>query len=149
MSTPITDKINALTASANATSGASDATLTDAVGTLISGFGKPELWKTVTIEEDHTNASVANPVYWRPFFGIPEDDILSGTIYMLEVTNGRQYEIDHPSWHIMRSIYFRNNAGSIDNFAQRTNTAIQGMSIGNYHYVSAGAIINIWRFRTT
>jgi hypothetical protein len=39
MSTPLTDRITALTASANATTGASDTTLTDAVGTLIAGFG--------------------------------------------------------------------------------------------------------------
>ena len=39
MSTPLTDRIETLTASANAVTGASDTTLTDAVGTLIAGFG--------------------------------------------------------------------------------------------------------------
>lgn len=39
MSTPLTDRITALTASANAKTGASDTTLTDAVGRLIAGFG--------------------------------------------------------------------------------------------------------------
>ena len=39
MSTPLTDRITALTAQANAVTGASDTTLTDAVGTLIEGFG--------------------------------------------------------------------------------------------------------------
>lgn len=38
MSTPLTDRIEALTAQANAVTGASDTTLTDAVGTLISGY---------------------------------------------------------------------------------------------------------------
>ena len=38
MSTPLTDRITALTAQANATTGASDTTLTDAVGRLIGGY---------------------------------------------------------------------------------------------------------------
>ena len=68
MSTPLTDRITGLTAQANATTGASDATLSDAVGTLISGFEKPELWKTVALTEDHTSARTGNPVYWQSFF---------------------------------------------------------------------------------
>ena len=43
MSTPLTDRIEALTASANATTGASDTTLTDAVGRLIAGYGQNAL----------------------------------------------------------------------------------------------------------
>lgn len=38
MRTPLTDSINALTAYANETTGADDATLSDAVGRLISGY---------------------------------------------------------------------------------------------------------------
>jgi hypothetical protein len=38
MSTPLTDRIEALTSQANAVTGASDTTLTDAVGTLIDGY---------------------------------------------------------------------------------------------------------------
>ena len=39
MSTPLTDGINALTAYANETTGASDTTLSDAVGRLCEGYG--------------------------------------------------------------------------------------------------------------
>lgn len=39
MNTPLTDRITALTSQANATTGASDTTLTDAVGRLIAGYG--------------------------------------------------------------------------------------------------------------
>ena len=39
MSTPLTDSINALTAYANETTGASDTTLSDAVGRLCGGYG--------------------------------------------------------------------------------------------------------------
>lgn len=37
--TPLTDAINALTQYANETTGASDTTLSDAVGTLVAGYG--------------------------------------------------------------------------------------------------------------
>lgn len=52
MSTPLTDRITALTSQANATTGASDTTLTDAIETLIAGYGGGgdiEPWKTVTL----------------------------------------------------------------------------------------------------
>ena len=39
MATPLTDAINALTAYANETTGASDATLSDAVESLVAGYG--------------------------------------------------------------------------------------------------------------
>ena len=39
MSTPLTDSINALTAYANETTGKQDATLSDAVGSLVEGYG--------------------------------------------------------------------------------------------------------------
>ena len=39
MSTPLTDSINALTAYANETTGKQDTTLSDAVGSLVEGYG--------------------------------------------------------------------------------------------------------------
>ena len=40
MPTPLTDAINALTRYANETTGASDTTLSDAVATLVEGYGQ-------------------------------------------------------------------------------------------------------------
>lgn len=40
MATPLTDAINALTTYANETTGASDTNLSDAVGTLVDGYGQ-------------------------------------------------------------------------------------------------------------
>ena len=48
MSTPLTDRIEALTASANAVTGESDTTLTDAVGRLIGGYGNGGIDVTFT-----------------------------------------------------------------------------------------------------
>lgn len=44
--TPLTDAINALTQYANETTGASDTTLSDAVGTLVAGYGGGGEWST-------------------------------------------------------------------------------------------------------
>ena len=48
MSTPLTNRIEALTAQANAATGASDTTLTDAVGRLIDGYGNGGIDVTFT-----------------------------------------------------------------------------------------------------
>ncbi len=57
--TPLTDAINALTTYANETTGASDATLSAAVGTLVAGYGGGGssglvLLETININAEHT-----------------------------------------------------------------------------------------------
>lgn len=49
MATPLTDAINALTTYANTVTGASDTTLSDAVGTLAAGYGGGGGWSTTGI----------------------------------------------------------------------------------------------------
>ena len=48
MSTPLTDSINALTQYANEVTGKQDATLSDAVGSLVEGYGGGS-WKTLEV----------------------------------------------------------------------------------------------------
>ena len=55
MNTPLTDSINALTAYANETTGASDTTLSDAVGRLCDGYGESD-GQDVVITETATSA---------------------------------------------------------------------------------------------
>ena len=66
MSTPLTDRINSLTSRANAATGASDTTLSDAVETLIDGYGQggqtSSSWQKIyetTVEVSTTSTSVA------------------------------------------------------------------------------------------
>lgn len=54
MSTPLTDSINALTTYANEVTGASDTTLSDAVHTLVSGYGGSATLITKTITANGT-----------------------------------------------------------------------------------------------
>ena len=84
MSTPLTDRINSLKTQANAKTGASDTTLSAAVATLIAGYGSGGItpWKTETLE---VNQSVASRTvdWWMTYFGITEQSILDGNIYLL------------------------------------------------------------------
>lgn len=66
MSTPLTDRINSLTSQANAATGASDTTLSDAVETLIDGYGQGgqtvSSWQKIyetTVEVSTTSTSAA------------------------------------------------------------------------------------------
>lgn len=63
MSTPLTDSINALTAYANEVTGKQDATLSDAVGSLVEGYGGGiGSWEVTTVtaqEEIYQNAEPA------------------------------------------------------------------------------------------
>ena len=81
MSTPLTDGINALTAYANETTGASDATLSDAVGRLCDGYGgggslfTVEKIKTYTVEESWENDTKGNPVAIFTALGLDRNDL--------------------------------------------------------------------------
>ena len=150
MSTPLTDRINALTIQANAVTGASDTTLTDAVGRLIKGFGKPELWKTVTLEEDHTSPSTGNPVYWRSFLGISEQDILDGYIFIIMTSNNAGYLDKTASWYVGNGIYFRDVLADGTPFVNAVFARTPFSSGGSYRadyyaYANAGTVFTIYK----
>ena len=152
MSTPLTDRITALTTQANAVTGASDTTLTDAVGTLIAGFGKPELWKTVTLAEDHTSPSTGNPVYWRSFFGISEADILDGYIFLVIASGNAGYLNKTTTWYVGNGIYFRDALADGTPFVNAVFARTPFSSGGSYRadyyaYANAGTVFNIYRFK--
>ena len=68
--TPLTDSIEALTAYANQTTGASDTTLSDAVYTLVQGYGSGgespfEIEEVVVSENSVTNMSTAYQYFYN------------------------------------------------------------------------------------
>ena len=152
MSTPLTDSINALTAYANETTGASDTTLSDAVGRLCEGFGKPELWKTVTLDNNHTSSNQANPIYWQSFFGISEQDILDGYIYLVIPTNNIGYLRKHDAFHVGVGIYFRDvledGAPFVNAVFARTPFNSGATYRENYYaFATKGTVFTIYRFK--
>ena len=124
MSTPLTDRIEALTAQANATTGASDTTLTDAVGTLIAGYGGGgdiELWKTIVLEEDHIETSIGNPVYWFEFVGdnTPQRDFAtSGEIWLCDFQNS-----GYPDTYYARFGLYYGDSGGVRFVGLRTSSS--------------------------
>jgi len=86
MSTPLTDRITGLTAQANAVTGASDTTLTDAVGTLIAGFGGVfELVAEEILTEDVLDYD-ATPALWLERFGLTQS-VADGSRYFFMFDN--------------------------------------------------------------
>ena len=79
MSTPLTDSINALTAYANEVTGASDTTLSDAVGRLCEGYGGGnddfEVIERFSFEEDTSEYTFTHTGAGRYIFC--EDPILT------------------------------------------------------------------------
>lgn len=55
MATPLTDSINALTQYANETTGKQDTTLSDAVGSLVEGYGQGGAGETIIVTKTATN----------------------------------------------------------------------------------------------
>ena len=136
MSTPLTDRIEALTAQANATTGASDTTLTDAVGTLISGYGQSALWKTVTLEDSHERDAVGNASYWTQFLEIPSD--IDNDTYYVEFagnTSTSTYKADFILYSPAVRCNSRNSGASVSNL----------MSTSRSLWAAVGTTINIYK----
>ena len=147
MSTPLTDRIEALTAQANAKTGASDTTLTDAVETLIAGFGSGgdiELWKTVTLEEAHESAGIANPVYWGQFLEITTQEDFGGALYLaLFIGNTGTVK---PDFNADLLIYLQ-YGGEIKSINARGGYASAGLSMATSRslHASEGTVIKIYK----
>lgn len=136
MSTPLTDRIAALTSQANAVTGASDTTLTDAVGTLIAGFGQSALWKTVALEDSHERDAVGNASYWTQFLEIPSD--IDNDTYYVEFagnTSTSTYKADFILYSPAVRCNSRNGGASISNL----------MSTSRSLWAAAGTTINVYK----
>ena len=102
MSTPLTDRIEALTAQANAKTGASDTTLTDAVGTLIAGFGGGGT--DIVVVDDTVNLS---PELANMFF-----DLVNGEIGKIYAVNLKQAKTEVVHQQALAMIFAKYDASS-------------------------------------
>ena len=136
MSTPLTDRIEALTSQANAVTGASDTALADAVGTLISGYGQSALWKTVTLEDSHELDAVGNASYWTQFLEIPNN--IGNDTYYVEFagnTSTSAYKCDFILYSPAAQCNSRNSGASISG----------NMSGSRSLWAAAGTTINVYK----
>ena len=93
--TPLTDAINALTTYANETTGQSDTTLSDAVGTLVAGYGGGggggpiSLLDTLTVSADSRTYNLdLTPYASYDFVFVYGDVTLSAADWLYFVQNG-------------------------------------------------------------
>ena len=152
MSTPLTDSINALTAYANETTGASDTTLSDAVGRLCEGYGEGgglftvEKIKTYTVEESWENDTEGNPVIIFTALGLDRNDLTnySETFLCIFKNNlSNKYKCDFIQYSKDPS------ANSIGAYVCRSNYT--SMRSANSEVISAwasiGTIIDVYKVK--
>lgn len=98
MSTPLTDSINALTAYANEATGASDTTLSDAVGRLCEGYGQSALVTAEYIGQYILSASWENDQDGNPVtiygvvcnaLGISDSDLSPINAYVMIIVDNQ------------------------------------------------------------
>lgn len=147
MNTPLTDKIKALTTLINTTTEIESSTLSDAVQHLINGQGQIILYDTVVLDTDHTSVAVGNPVYWRTFLKIPEEDILNGDIFFIDISNNKGYVNKSSIYYVGSGFYFYNSMdNSIDAlFSRANNTAGTRYRTDYYAFANAGTIFKIYK----
>ena len=126
MSTPLTDSINALTAYANETTGASDTTLSDAVGRLCEGYGggSDELYSVGTDLiafyglRDWTNGytSFVHGTFTEDGEMIQTDNVDDANLFMEYLEINPSYEYAKNNLRIMKGFYYDKNKNFISNF---------------------------------
>ena len=153
MSTPLTDRIEALTASANATTGASDTTLTDAVGTLIAGFGQSALVAVEYIgqyilSESWENDRDGNPVAIYSAIcnalGISDSDLSAIDAYVMTVINNQ-----NTGSYSANMLYKTKDTSSASYSVRNNKSLIRGWNTGVSLWISQGAVIEVHKITYT
>ena len=140
MSTPLTDSINALTAYANETTGASDATLSDAVGRLCEGYGggipsvTPEGMKTYFEEQGFVFSDFVFSEIGSGYVRVPHN---LGSVPTAVVAFRKTFENNFSSYQVgtTHSGYI-----SADNDNNRTCCVISNRELFCYNDAIAGYI---------
>lgn len=108
---------------------------------------EPILWKTVTLDEDHQNVNIGNPVYWFNFLGIPYQDIVDGWIFFVEFSeNG-----DTSPYRVVKGWYDNMDANTstppISCVFVRGGAAMYYYRNNYFLYATAGTVIKVYRFK--
>lgn len=143
MSTPLTDSINALTRYANEVTGESNTNLSDAVESLVAGYGA--FWKTITLEEEYGGKGIIN---FMNFLEIPSEDVLSGYVFFCEVL-GNQIDTIYATRFAIFKVFegYPNEVNAIIIKKSTFNSVSFGRASTVGFSISAGAVINIYKFK--
>lgn len=115
--------------------------LVDSIQT--GGGGSTQLYKTVTLTENHTSDAVGNPPYWVSFLELPLVSDTSDTYIYIVVFNGntanQSYRVDFEVFYrqgsTMKVLDVRNN---------RSNSSTS-YATNRSSWASVGTVINVYR----
>lgn len=153
MSTPLTDRIAALTSQANATTGASDTTLTDAVGTLISGYRQSALVTVEYIGRYTLSASWENDRDGNPVaiynvicnaLGISDSDLSAIDAYVMTVIDNQ-----NTGSYSANMLYKTKDTSSASYSIRNNKLLIRGWNTGVSLWISQGAVIEVHKITYT
>lgn len=142
--------LDALVRYSNEITGGGDANISEAVATLTANFRKGDpsvLWKTVTIQEDHTTYGTnSGVVYWKEYLGIPDEDLYDGYIFFCDILNNN----DTSTWGKWMSGFYHALDGNISCLFYRNSYDSTPVFIYDNEYAffaTTGTIVNIYKFR--
>lgn len=148
MSTPLTDSINALTAYANETTGKQDTTLSDAVGSLVEGYGrvglvKSEYMASYTVETSWENNTDGNPINVfntvSSALGIDANDLAPTQAFILVFRNNNasSYKVD---------FIYRTKEQNYGSYSLRGNREkLRGYNTSVSTWATIGTIIDVYK----
>ena len=145
MSTPLTDGINALTRYANETTGASDTTLSDAVGTLVAGYGHGSDAPLFSIEVAENSYTKVSEVFDYIVNNLP-DECSNGTYILLGVDRAFNVSVPGTNYTFV-NVFFDNVTGT---YTLRTagrwyNGSVAYISSAGFvDYLRAGVIVDFY-----
>lgn len=142
--------LDALVRYSNEITGGGDANISEAIATLTTNFRKGDpslLWKTVTIQEDHTTYGTnSGVVYWKEYLGIPDEDLYDGYIFFCDILNNN----DTSTWGRWMSGFYHALGGNIGCLFYRNSYDSTPVFIYENEYAffaTIGTIVNIYKFR--
>ena len=147
MSTPLTDRIEALTAQANAVTGASDATLTDAVGRLCEGYGlsgivTAELLQTYKVPTSWENSTDGNAPAILTAMGYNYNALPVNEAYLCVVKSNTASDVNYRG----EVIYMAKSSSYLNGYIVRNNKTVITSAAKNYYFfVSEGAEIDVYK----
>ena len=148
MSTPLTDGINALTAYANETTGASDTTLSDAVERLCEGYGlssiaTAELLQTYKVPTSWENSTDGNVPAILTAMGYNYNALPANEAYLCVVKGNTASEANYRGDMFYMA---KSTTSNILGYMLRNNkTAIVSAAKNYYFFVSEGAEIDVYK----
>lgn len=150
MSTPLTDGINALTTYANEVTGVSDTTLSDAVETLVTGYGQGggsnvatlELLQTYKVLTSWENPTDGNAPAILTAMGYNFNTLRTNEAYLCVIKGNTASEVNYRGDMIYMAKPSSNNNGYII----RNNRSAIAVPANNYYFfVSEGAEIDVYK----